>query len=109
MTVQETLKETLKIELHRERRHPRPDVDVIFHRLLATLHEVPEPLWHAYAAARERDTIAGISGGGTFVENDYLRSIGFREKPESATAYIQGYIAAVGFDRITGSTKPALR
>jgi hypothetical protein len=106
MTVQEILKETL--ELERKRRHRRHDVE-IFDRLLATLHEVPPSLWHAYAAARERDTNAGISGGGTFVESDYLRSIGFREKPESAAAYIHGYIAAVGLDRMTGSTKPAFR
>ena len=30
-------------------------------------HEVPPGLRHAYGAARERDTNAGISGGGTFV------------------------------------------
>ncbi len=45
-------------------------------------HEVPPGLRHAYGAARERDTNAGISGGGTFVETDYLRPIGFCEKPE---------------------------
>ncbi len=52
MTMQEILKETL--ELERERRHRRHDVE-IFDQPLATLHEVPPSLWHAYGAARERD------------------------------------------------------
>ena len=81
----------------------------IFDRLLATLDDVPQALWHAYAAARERDTQSGIENGGTFVETEYLRSVGFHYEPANATEYIEGYIAEVGCDRLTGATEAPLR
>ena len=77
--------------------------NAIFGRLLETLEEVPDNLWDAYAAALERDTNANIKAGGSFVETDYLRSIArgaqFAPEPESAAAYIRGYIEEVSFDR----------
>jgi hypothetical protein len=107
MTPQETLKEMLQLE--RERREERGEDAESFDCLLATLDDVPPSLWHAYAAARHRDNEAGIRHGGTFVEDDHLRAIGRREKPGSAMAFIEGYIEAVRFDRIAGSTRPRLK
>ena len=85
----------------------------IFDQLLATLDDVPQNLWDAYAAAHERDTVAGVKGGGVFVETEYLRSIAFAgtlgPKPENAAAYIRGYIDEVNLDRMTAEVRPTLR